>query len=76
MIGKLSRAPVARIAAGCMFAFMAANVARAADVVRYPLPNNFPIARAVEVPAGKTIIFPSGTTPKPADPKATANSPE
>ena len=49
-----------------------ATAAHAADVVRYSLPNNFPIARAVEVPAGKTIIFHSGTTPTPADPKADA----
>jgi len=54
------------------------SAAQAADVVRYSLGpnNNFPIARAVEVPAGKTIIFHSGTTPAPADPKATAGSPE
>ena len=30
-----------------------------ADVIRHPLPNNskFPIASAVEVPAGNTIVF-------------------
>jgi len=50
----------------------------AADVVRHSLGpnNNFPIARAVEVPAGKTIIFHSGMTPSPLDPKATQGSPE
>ena len=50
-----------------------ACAAGAADVVRHPLPggSTFPIARAVEVPAGKTIIFHSGTTPAPLDPKAT-----
>ena len=48
----------------------------AADVVRHPLPggSTFPIARAVEVPAGKTIIFHSGTTPAPLDPKAEAGT--
>lgn len=48
------------------------SAAHAADVVRHPLPggSTFPIARAVEVPAGKTIIFHSGTTPAPLDPKA------
>ena len=53
-----------------------AGAASAADVVRHPLPggNTFPIARAVEVPAGKTIIFHSGTTPAPLDPKAEAGS--
>ena len=50
----------------------AAGTSSAADVVRHPLPggSTFPIARAVEVPAGKTIIFHSGTTPAPLDPKA------
>jgi len=45
---------------------------QAADVVRYPLPegNKFPIASAVEVPAGTTLIFQSGTTPSPKDPTA------
>jgi len=51
--------------------------ANAADVVRHPLMggSTFPIARAVEVPAGKTIIFHSGTTPAPLDPKAEMGSP-
>ena len=46
--------------------------AMAADVVRYPLPggNTFPIARAVAVPAGFNLIFHSGYTPAPANPKA------
>jgi enamine deaminase RidA (YjgF/YER057c/UK114 family) len=46
--------------------------AKAADVVRYPLPagNTFPIARAVAVPAGYNLIFHSGYTPAPANPKA------
>ena len=37
------------------------------DVVRYPLMggSKFPIARAVEIPAGTTLIFHSGI-PKPA----------
>jgi enamine deaminase RidA (YjgF/YER057c/UK114 family) len=50
--------------------------ARAADVVRYPLAggSKFPIARAVEVPAGTTIIFHSGITPAPKDPKAAEGS--
>jgi len=50
----------------------AASASNAADVVRHPLlgGSTFPIARAVEVPGGKTIIFHSGTTPSPLDPKA------
>ena len=57
---------------------IAAGSAHAADVVRHSLGpnNNFPIARAVEVPAGKTIIFHSGMTPAPLDPKATPGTPE
>jgi len=54
-----------------------ASAAGAADVVRHPLAggNPFPIARVVQVPAGKTIYFHSGTTPAPADAKAEAGTP-
>jgi enamine deaminase RidA (YjgF/YER057c/UK114 family) len=55
---------------------MASGAANAAEVVRHSNGTNFPIARAVEVPAGKTIIFHSGMTPAPADPKAAPGSPE
>ncbi len=43
-----------------------------ADVTRYPLPNNstFPIAMAVEVTGGTTLVHHSGVVPAPADPKA------
>ena len=49
----------------------------AADVIRHPLPNNskFPIASAVEVPAGNTIVFQSGTIPGPANPDAERGTP-
>ena len=49
----------------------------AADVVRYPLlgGSKFPIARAVEVPAGTTLIFHSGITPSPKDPKSPQGTP-
>lgn len=61
-----------RAAVSCAFAMAASTMANAADVVRHPLPggSTFPIARAVEVPSGKTIIFHSGTTPSPLDAKA------
>ncbi len=41
-----------------------------AEVERYPLPNNstFPIARAVEVPAGTSLIYHSGHVPSAANP--------
>src|SRR3954467_2291575 len=71
-------APLSRLALGCALAFGSIGASHAADVVRHPLGggSTFPIARAVEVPAGKTIIFHSGTTPAPQDPKAVEGSPE
>ncbi|HEU4781555.1 MAG TPA: RidA family protein [Steroidobacteraceae bacterium] len=62
-----------RAAIASALGFASISAASAAEVVRHPLPggSTFPIARAVEVPAGKTIIFHSGTTPSPLDPKAT-----
>lgn len=48
-----------------------------ADVIRHPLPNNstFPIASAVEVTAGTTITFLSGTVPGAADKTAERGTP-
>jgi enamine deaminase RidA (YjgF/YER057c/UK114 family) len=67
-----------RVAVAAALAASLAGGAHAADVVRHPLGggSTFPIARAVEVPAGKTIIFHSGTTPAPLDPKAAPGTPE
>ena len=50
----------------------------AAEIVRYENAGTTPspIARAVEVPAGSKLVFHSGLTPSPADPKATQNSPQ
>ena len=72
---RLSVRPLSSLAAAAIAALTFAS-ADAAEVVRHPLlgGSKFPIARAVEVPAGKTIVFHSGTTPAPADPKAPANS--
>jgi enamine deaminase RidA (YjgF/YER057c/UK114 family) len=53
-----------------------AGLAQAADVVRHSNGTNFPIARAVEVPAGKTIYFHSGMTPAPLDSKAAPGTAE
>ncbi|MEZ5559337.1 MAG: RidA family protein [Pseudomonadales bacterium] len=48
-----------------------------ADVTRYPLPgSDFPIAQAVEIPAGTTLVYHSGMTPQPANPQAERFSPE
>jgi enamine deaminase RidA (YjgF/YER057c/UK114 family) len=67
-----------QIRAALLLASLSATAAWSEGVTRYPLPdgNKFPIARAVEVPAGTTVIFQSGTTPSPANPKATAGSAE
>ena len=47
------------------------------DVIRHKLPNGstFPIAAAVEVPAGKTLVFLSGMIPPVKDSKAPKDSP-
>ncbi|MGO9036914.1 MAG: RidA family protein [Steroidobacteraceae bacterium] len=52
------------------------SFAPAEDVIRYKLPNGstFPIAAAVEVPAGKTLVYLSGMVPPVADPKAAKDS--
>jgi enamine deaminase RidA (YjgF/YER057c/UK114 family) len=55
---------------------MLSSLAGAQDVVRYKLPNGnpFPISAAVEVPAGKTLVFLSGMVAPLADPKAAKDS--
>ena len=60
--------------AACLFTV--AGATQAADIVRHSNGTNFPIARVVEVPAGKTVYFHSGMTPAPLDPKATPGTPE
>lgn len=49
-----------------------------ADVTRHALPDNstFPISRAVEVSAGTTLIYHSGTVPGAANPDAERGSRE
>ncbi len=70
----MSRLPCLVSAAICTA--LLASTAHSAEVVRHSLlgGSKFPIARAVEVPAGTTILFHSGTTPAPADPKAPAGT--
>lgn len=55
---------------------MASAQAPAGEVVRHKLPNNstFPIAAAVEVPAGKTMVYLSGKVPPAVDDKAPKDS--
>lgn len=51
--------------------------AQAADVVRVPIPgSDFPIAAAVEVPAGKATIYLSGKVPAVTNPAAPKDSVE
>lgn len=66
-----------KTAVAALFAFAAAG-ALADGVTRHPLPNNstFPIAQAVEVPPGTTLIWHSGTVPGPANPEAARGSRE
>ena len=66
----------ARAAVAAVMALAAITTAYADDIVRYPLGTPFPIARAVEVPAGFKLIFHSGFTPAPANPQAKEGTPE
>jgi enamine deaminase RidA (YjgF/YER057c/UK114 family) len=68
----------ARVAAAVAAALAFMSSPNAAEIVHHPLAggSKFPIARAVEVPAGKTIYFHSGITPAPLDPKAAEGSPQ
>jgi enamine deaminase RidA (YjgF/YER057c/UK114 family) len=52
-----------------------AGGAMAQDVTRHKIPNSdFPIAQAVEVPAGKTTVYLSGAVPSIADAAAEKNT--
>jgi enamine deaminase RidA (YjgF/YER057c/UK114 family) len=62
------------IAAGLLLAIGATGV-RAQEVVRHKIPNSdFPIAQAVEVPAGKTTVYVSGAVPPVIDEAAPKNT--
>ena len=52
-------------------------VQAAAEVKRHPLPgSDFPIAQAVEILPGTTLVYHSGMTPGPANPDAERYSTE
>lgn len=54
---------------------LAPSFAAGADVVRHKIPNsNFPIAAAVEVPAGRTTVYLSGAVPPVANAGEPTNS--
>lgn len=61
---------LATLALGVALFAVGGAQAAGTDVVRYKGPGNFPIAMAVEVPAGKSVVYLSGATPPVADPKA------
>ena len=63
-------------AASFVFLLVLPTFAISQDVVRHKLPNGstFPISAAVEVPAGKTLVFLSGMVPPVSDPKAPKDS--
>jgi enamine deaminase RidA (YjgF/YER057c/UK114 family) len=66
-----SRIAILALAAG----LMTAGSAMADEVVRHKIPNSdFPILRAVEVPAGKTTVYLSGAVPTVVDEKADKNT--
>ncbi|HWH82319.1 MAG TPA: RidA family protein [Burkholderiaceae bacterium] len=65
----------ARLCAAALIAAACATPALAADVVRHKIPgSDFPIAMAVEVPAGKKLVFLSGGGPSVVDKAAPPNS--
>lgn len=67
------------IASSALFAMATfGSAATFAEVTRHALANNnpFPIARAVEVSPGTTLIFHSGMVPGPVDPAAEQGSRE
>ena len=64
-----------RFAALAFFA-VACTSATAADVIRHKIPNSdFPIAQAVEIPSGQSLVFLSGVGPDAADKNAAKDSP-
>ena len=61
----------ARIGAALLVATMITGSAAAEEIIRHKIPNSdFPIAQAVEVPAGKTTVYVSGAVPTVVDEKA------
>lgn len=64
------------VLAGLAVALTLTGGSAAQEVTRHPIPgSDFPIAAAVEVPAGLTMVHLSGAVPPRADRDAPANSP-
>jgi enamine deaminase RidA (YjgF/YER057c/UK114 family) len=65
----------ARAALVLVFGLALNGVAAAQDVIRHRTPgSNFPIAAAVEVPAGKILVYVSGMVPRVTNEQAPRNS--
>jgi enamine deaminase RidA (YjgF/YER057c/UK114 family) len=57
------------------FTLALATAASAQDIIRHRTPgSNFPIAAAVEIPAGKTTVYVSGMVPRVTNDQAPRNS--
>ena len=57
------------------FTLALATTASAQDIIRHRTPgSNFPIAAAVEIPAGKTTVYVSGMVPRVTNDQAPRNS--
>src|SRR3954451_6718435 len=64
------------LAIGLALAPIHNGTAAAEDVIRHRTPGStFPIAAAVEVPAGKTLVYLSGMVPRVTSEQAPRNSP-
>ncbi len=70
----MSRHPAAALAALLLLTSSAVTGARAEDVIRHPLPSDFPILSAVEIPPGKTMVLLSGAGAPVSDASAPARS--
>ncbi|MBV0893383.1 RidA family protein [Paracoccus sp. Z118] len=65
----------ASLAALTLALALPAAAQNAGDVIRHPIPDSdFPIAQAIEIPAGSTRVLLSGTVPAPTDSSADPNS--
>lgn len=67
--------PKVCLAALILVAAPVAAMAQDTSIIRHPIPgSDFPIAQAIEIPAGATRVLLSGTVPAPVDSSADPNS--
>ena len=63
------------VAVAITLSWLSPGSASAQEIVRHKIPgSDFPIAQSVEVPAGKTTVYVSGTVPPMVDPAAPKTS--